>query len=293
MWFSLMRDGDFLGNGNELKTEYETSCGSEKGGCNCPSARCVGGPRVSVVMPTYNSAAYVCDAIDSVVGQDFCDWELLVVDDASVDGTPELIRARYARDDRVVLHAQAANKGAAVARNVAIEAAKGRFIAFLDSDDLWRSNKLAVQVPLLESSDACLIFSAYDVFTGGARQMQRTVAAPKRLVYRDLLWGDPIGCLTAMYDTEKTGKVLMPNIRMRQDWGLWLRLLRGGQCGIGVQQSLAMLRLHQHSLSANKLRAVRFNYRLLRTEGQLNPVRAALGVCGHVAAAVGRRVRIF
>jgi hypothetical protein len=101
-------------------------------------------------------------------------------------------------------------------------------IAFLDSDDLWRSNKLSVQIPLLESSEACLIFSAYDVFRGGGRQLGRTVAAPERLVYRDLLGGDPIGCLTAIYDTKKTGKVLMPDIRMRQDWGLWLRLLRGG-----------------------------------------------------------------
>lgn len=251
-----------------------------------------GRPSVSIVMPTYNSAAYVCDSIDSVIGQDFCDWELLVVDDASVDGTPDLVRERYAHDGRVVLHALAANKGAAFARNVAIEAAKGRFIAFLDSDDLWRSNKLAVQIPLLESSDACLVFSAYDVFTGSGRQLGRTVAAPERLVYRDLLWGDPIGCLTAMYDTEKTGKVLMPDIRMRQDWGLWLRLLRGGRLGIGVQQSLAMLRLHPHSLSANKWRAVRFNYHLLRTEARLSPPRAALGVCSHIAKALGRRASL-
>lgn len=271
----------------------EISCPLEKAGWIGQSLCSVGRPSVSIVMPTYNSAAFVCDSIDSVVGQDFCDWELLVVDDASVDGTPDLVRQRYSHDDRVILNALTTNKGAAVARNVAIEAARGRFIAFLDSDDLWRPNKLAVQVPLLESSDACLIFSAYDVFTGSGRQVGRTVAAPARLVYRDLLWGDPIGCLTAIYDTKKTGKVLMPDIRMRQDWGLWLRLLRRGGVGMGVQQSLAMLRLHPHSLSANKLRAVRFNYQLLRTEGQLGRVRAALGVGGHVAAAVRRKVRTF
>lgn len=250
-----------------------------------------GGPAVSVVMPTYNSAAYVCDSIDSVIGQDFPDWELLIVDDASADGTPELVRERYAHDDRVIVHALASNRGAAVARNTAIEAARGRFIAFLDSDDLWRPNKLAVQVPLLESSEACLAFSEYDVFKGPGRQVVRTVSAPKRLVYRDLLWGDPIGCLTAIYDTEKTGKVLMPDIRMRQDWGLWMRLLRGGRWGLGVQQSLAMLRLHEKSLSANKLRATCFNYMLLRTEGQLGPARAALGVGTHLLGAVGRRLR--
>jgi glycosyltransferase involved in cell wall biosynthesis len=242
-------------------------------------------------MPTFNSAAYVTDSIDSVIAQSFQDWELLIVDDASADGTPELVRERYAHDGRVSVHSHRTNQGAAVARNTAIEAARGRFIAFLDSDDLWRPNKLAVQVPLLESTDACLVYSEYDVFKTPGREVVRTVAAPERLVYRDLLWGDPIGCLTAIYDTEKTGKVLMPDIRMRQDWGLWMRLLRGGRWGLGVQQSLAMLRLHEKSLSANKLRATYFNYKLLRTEGQLGPARAALGVGTHLLGAVGRRLR--
>lgn len=247
---------------------------------------------VSIVMPSFNSSAYIGSAIESVIAQSFQDWELLIVDDASADGTADWVRERYSHDERILVHALATNRGAAVARNVAIKAAKGRFIAFLDSDDLWLPNKLAVQVPVLETTDACLVYSNYDVFKETNRDVIRTVKVPKRLVYRDLLWGNPIGCLTAMYDTKKTGKVLMPDIRMRQDWSLWLRLLRDHRRGIGIQQSLAMLRLHDKSLSANKLRATYFNYKLLRTEGGLNPARAAFAVGTHFLGALGRRIRI-
>lgn len=246
-------------------------------------------PVVSIVMPSFNSSAFIADAIESVISQSFSDWELLVVDDASKDGTADLVKERFFCEPRVVVHQLGSNQGAAYARNVAIEAARGRFIAFLDSDDFWHSNKLAVQIPLLESCDACFAFSGYNLLVGEDFTRTRPVPVPERLVYRDLLRSQPVGCLTAVYDTQKTGKVYMPDIRMRQDWGLWLRLLRPGGWALGVQQNLATLRLHQGSLSSNKLRATFFNYKLLRGEGQLGPLRAAWGVGAHALGAVFRR----
>lgn len=247
-------------------------------------------PKVSVVMPTFNSASYVCESINSILAQSYGDWEAIVVDDGSRDGTPDLIKRRYEHEDRVIVHALQINQGAAAARNIGIEAARGRFIAFLDSDDLWRPNKLAIQVPLLEETDACLIYSQYDVIRGPCPTVIRTVLAPELLTYDDLLKGDPIGCLTAIFDTDKTGKVYMPNIRMRQDWGLWMRLLRNGGYGFGVQQTLATLRIHSQSLSANKLRAMYYNYLLLRTEGQLGSIGALWGAGTHAFGAIARRV---
>jgi teichuronic acid biosynthesis glycosyltransferase TuaG len=251
---------------------------------------------VSIVMPTYNSEKFVREAIDSVRAQTFDDWELIIVDDASIDETLKIIQSTYAKDPRVKILTQDFNQGAAIARNKAIAEARGRFIAFLDSDDLWRPQKLEIQVSLLMESDACMAFSKYDIFTSDSHSSEsltpalRTVYVPARLEYKDLLAGSPVGCLTAIYDTKKTGKVFMPEIRMRQDWGLWLRLLRGDRFGIGVQQSLAALRLHPSSLSANKIRATYFNYKLLRTEAQLGPLRAAYGVGSHALTALKRRI---
>lgn len=246
-------------------------------------------PVVSIVMPSFNSSAFIAEAIDSVIAQSFSDWELLLVDDASKDGTADLVRDRYGHEPRICVHALSVNRGAAAARNIAIEAARGRFIAFLDSDDIWRPTKLEVQIPSLASSDALLAFSQYDIWSGRPGAASRTTSVPDKLIYKDLLRGQPIGCLTAVYDTEKTGKVYMPDIRMRQDWGLWLRLLRAGGWANGIQQNLAILRLHDGSLSANKLRATYFNYKLLREEGQLGALAAAWGAGSHACEAILRR----
>jgi hypothetical protein len=248
-------------------------------------------PEVSVVMPTFNSSAYVCQAVDSVIGQSFTDWELLIVDDASVDGTPELVRQRYAHEPRVKLTVLQANSGAAVARNTAIAVARGRFIAFLDSDDLWHKDKLQLQLPVFEETGACMVFSAYQVVRNTDPRVVRSIPAPPLVRYGDFLTGDPVGCLTAIYDTQKTGRIFMPEIRMRQDWGLWLRLLRDGGFAVGMQQPLATLRLHGKSLSANKFRAMYFNYMLLRSEAGLPAMHAFTGALRHAFRALSRRLR--
>lgn len=240
-------------------------------------------------MPSYNSAPCIAQAIDSVLNQHFSDWELLIVDDASDDGTPELVRSRYLHDPRISIHVLSHNQGAAVARNTAIEKARGRFIAFLDSDDYWFPEKLTCQVRALETSDACLVFSQYKIMQNDDETSAMIASAPPNLYYPDLLRGNPIGCLTAIYDTEKTGKVFMPLVRRRQDWGLWLRLLRGGQRALGLQQPLAVLRIRKGSLSANKIRSTIANYRLLRTEGQLDPASAIWGATIHALSAINRR----
>lgn len=248
-------------------------------------------PLISTVMPTYNSKMYVSQAIESVISQSFIDWELIIVDDGSTDSTLEFLEMRYSNEKRIKLIPLSENSGAAVARNVAIEIANGRFIAFLDSDDLWSPNKLSIQLNTFKDTNAYLVFSKYHVIRGEEPRILRTIPAPSRIVYNDLLFGDPIGCLTAIYDTEKTGKVYMPEIKMRQDWGLWMRILRfGNSYGYGIQKPLATLRLHSRSLTANKLEAMYYNYILLRTEGGLKPAKAMSGTLMHAISALSRRL---
>jgi len=249
-------------------------------------------PIVSIIMPTFNSKDFVCQAVDSVINQSFKDWELLIIDDASSDGTAELVNQCYAEERRVILRKLSSNMGAAAARNIGIKAAKGRFIAFLDSDDFWYKNKLSIQMETFSKTDACLIYSSYQA-TRENDGFTQLVTAPEHIVYKDLLLGNPVGCLTAVFDTKKTGKVYMPEIRMRQDWGLWMRLLRNGGHGRGIQQPLATLRIHKRSLSANKPLAMYYNYQLLRTEGGLTPSRALWGVFRHAYAVIRRKTSIF
>jgi len=245
---------------------------------------------VTVVMPAYNSAQFIADSIQSVRDQSFHAWELIVVDDGSSDNTRTVV-ARQGRDEpRLRLVELSSNRGAAVARNHAIALARGRFIAFLDSDDTWRPDKLAKQVRMLSEHDAVLVFSDYYVAYGKEKRPHRVVRSPSTLTYSNLLMGDPVGCLTVMYDTKKTGRVFMPELKMRQDWGLWLCLLEAGGHGTGIPEPLATLRVHEGSLSSNKAKAVYYNYRVLRTVGRLGHIRAVVGTAAHLLGALGRRM---
>lgn len=244
---------------------------------------------ISIIMPTFNSKNFVCQAINSVINQTFQDWDLIIVDDASSDGTADLIRDRYSEEKRITLIALASNQGAAVARNTGIEAAEGRFIAFLDSDDHWEKDKLSIQLDAFKNTDACLVYSHYHLAEENGRAIGM-VKAPENITYNDLLLGNPVGCLTAIFDTAKTGKIYMPEIRMRQDWGLWMRLLRDGGHGYGIQQPLATLRIHKKSLSANKALAMYYNYQLLRTEGRASPAQALWGVFRHTFSVIHRKL---
>lgn len=240
-------------------------------------------------MPTYNAAPYIIEAVESVLNQTFTDWELLIVDDCSTDDSVQLIEERYDGEQRVSLISLEQNQGAGIARNIAIDRAKGRYIAFLDSDDFWEAGKLQRQLRAFEETKARMVFSHYYVLNPGGLKPKQLVKAPEFLKFDDLLWGNPVGCLTAIYDTEKTGKIYMPELRMRQDWGCWLRLLKNGGHGHGVQEPLATLRLRKNSLSANKIRACYYNYLLLRSEAELSSWQAMRHSAVHGWAAVKRR----
>jgi len=244
---------------------------------------------ISIIMPTFNSKNFVCQAINSVINQTFQDWNLIIVDDASSDGTAELIHNHYSEEKRITLVRLLTNQGAAAARNIGIKAAESRFIAFLDSDDYWEKEKLSAQLDAFSKTDACLIYSHYYAASDDGHPLG-IIRSPEHITYNDLLLGNPVGCLTAIFDTAKTGKVYMPEIRMRQDWGLWMRLLQHGGHGYGVQQPLATLRIHKQSLSANKLLAMYYNYLLLRTEGGLSTTQALWGVFRHALSVIRRKL---
>jgi len=238
---------------------------------------------VSVVMPVHDAETTLAASIASVRGQTHTDWRLVLVDDASSDGSRGIAEAAVANDGRIELVHLPEQGGAAVARNTAIERAEGRFIAFCDADDLWLPTKLERQLAFGEATGSPLTFTSYTKVHGNAEVDaatwgggDRVVRARDTVTYRDLRLQNYIGCSTAMYDTEVFGKRLMPLIERRQDYGLWLDLLRDGAVARGLDEVLVLYREGgRSSLSSNKLKAATYNWRIYReVEGWSLPVSA-------------------
>ena len=218
------------------------------------------------------------------------DWELLLVDDDSTDGSREIARALSADDPRIRVLTRTANGGAAAARNDAIRAARGRLIAFLDADDRWYPEKLARQTAFMADGGHALVFSAYRRVDADGRPLG-VVRPPLRVSRHELLRGNVIGCLTAVYDTAIFGKAEMPDVRCRQDYGLWLALLRQVPYAHALPEVLADYRVAPASLSGGKLGAARATWRLYRDVEGLGRARAAFYLGHNLARAALKRSR--
>lgn len=219
---------------------------------------------VSIITPSYKSERFISQTIDSVLSQTYQNWEMIIVDDVSPDDSNIIIEEYCKKDNRIKLIKLEKNSGPAVARNRAIEEAKGRYIAFLDADDLWKPNKLEMQIKFMEEKDCALSYSTYETMSEEGVLQNKYINPPLRISYKDLLKSNYIGCLTAMYDTQKVGKVYMPLIKKRQDYGLWLKILRKTDFAHGIDESLAAYRIMSNSVSSNKFKLLKFNYKLFR-----------------------------
>nr|WP_231367517.1 glycosyltransferase family 2 protein [Thioalkalivibrio sp. AKL6] len=229
--------------------------------------------RISVVTPLYNAADRVEEGVRSVQAQSLLDWELLVVDDASTDDSVARVEALAADDTRIRVLRLERNAGPAVARNAGIREARGRYIAFLDSDDAWAPEKLARQVALMERG-AVFSFTAMERFDEQGNRLA-VAGVPERVGYEELLKTNYIGCSTAMYDTRFFGKVEMPLIDRRQDYGLWLRLLKRVEFAYGLNEPLVRYTVRSGSVSSNKLTTAGYTWRVYRELEGLSRVRSA------------------
>jgi teichuronic acid biosynthesis glycosyltransferase TuaG len=221
-------------------------------------------PLVTVVTAVHNSDPFLNKTIQSVTNQGFTNWEMVLVDDCSNDRSVEIIERAMETDARLKLIRLTKNSGAAVARNTAIEAANGRYMAFLDSDDLWKPEKLALQIQFMQSQDAALTYTYYERMSEAGVPLNQTVICPLKINYQQLLKSNVIGCLTAIYDSGKLGKVYMPLIRKRQDFGLWLSILKREKSAYCLPESLALYRVRTSSISSNKVDLIKYNWQLYR-----------------------------
>lgn len=227
-------------------------------------------PLVSIIMPVYNSERFLEDAIRSVINQIYLNWELWLIDDNSSDNSKQIISNFTAIDKRIKSILLTVNSGAAIARNTAITRSEGKYIAFLDADDIWLPEKLLNQINFMEMNERSFTFTSYAIMDENGKDLKRTIAAPETVRYKQLLKNNTLGCLTAVYNSEKLGKMLMPEIRKRQDYGLWLNILKKGVIGYGLQETLAMYRTGDTSLSNKKMNVLKYNWILLRKHQHLS-----------------------
>ncbi|MBS9782785.1 MAG: glycosyltransferase family 2 protein [Arcobacter sp.] len=229
---------------------------------------------VSIITPSYNSERFISQTIESVLTQTYRDWEMLIVDDVSPDKSNDIIEKYIQKDSRIKLIKLEKNSGPAVARNRAIKEAKGRYIAFLDADDLWKPKKLEKQLNFMKERDCALVYCSYETMSEEGVLLDRFIKPPLKISYKDLLKSNYIGCLTAIYDTKKIGKVFMPIINKRQDYGLWLKILRKIDFAYGMGESLAIYRIMSKSVSSNKFKLLKYHYILFTKFENMNFMKA-------------------
>ncbi|WP_029267449.1 glycosyltransferase family 2 protein [Virgibacillus alimentarius] len=247
------------------------------------------GPLISVITPAYNSQQFIHETIESVQNQTYTNWEMIIVDDCSTDKTTEIVASYQKEDARITLIKLKENAGSGVARNTAIEAAKGRFIAFLDSDDVWLETKLEKQLDFMLEKDIAFSFTEYVRMLEDGTEVNSVIKAPETIDYVGLMKHCVIGCLTVMLDTKKTGKVKMIHIRSRQDYVLWLTLTKNGFTAYGLPEVLSKYRLVQNSISSNKLKMVKQNWRVYRTVEEQSAIKSAWYILNYAFHYIKRR----
>ena len=223
---------------------------------------------VSIVMPMYNGQDFVSEAIDSVLRQSYECWELIIVDDKSIDDSYELVKAFIKNEPRIKLHQMQKKSGVTEARNYAISLALGGYIAFLDSDDLWLSEKLYVQIEFMKKNDLVLTYASYDTIDENLNYINTRTCLPY-IIYHDMLKSNRIGHLTGIYDVNYFGKVYFEEVG-HEDYVMWLKLLKQIPFTLGLKESLAQYRIVPGSLSSDKYKALQWQWHIYRKIEKLN-----------------------
>ncbi|MBD0823370.1 glycosyltransferase family 2 protein [Aestuariibaculum marinum] len=230
---------------------------------------------VSIITPSYNSAKYITETIESVQKQTYQNWEWIIVDDSSLDHTVDIIKEYIAEDSRIKLIELETNSGPAVARNNGIEQIKGQYMTFLDADDIWFPDFLENSIKTIHSTKIPFVFSSYKRSDEDLNFIYSDFIVPEKVTYTDILKSNSISCLTAFLDISILGKKYMPEIKKRQDMGLWLQYLKDIPYACGIQEPKAIYRIRKHSLSRNKKGLIKYQWEFYREVENLSVLSSA------------------
>ena len=227
-------------------------------------------PLVSIITPSYNSAKYIAETIQSVQNQSYDNWEMIIVDDCSLDNSEEVIIEIQKTDSRIHFFKLNQNSGSGIARNKGIEKASGDYMTFIDSDDIWFPKFIQNSIEAIQTSKAPFVFSSYRRSNEDLEFVYSDFIVPQKVTYTDILKSNSISCLTAFLDIKTLGKKFMPKIRKRQDMGLWLQYLKEIPFAYGIQEPQAIYRIRENSLSRNKSNLLKYQWEFYRDVEKLH-----------------------
>ena len=230
---------------------------------------------VSIITPSYNSAKFIAETIQSVQNQTHQNWEMIIVDDASSDETENIVLSIVQNDSRIQFHKLSQNSGPAVARNTAIEKASGDFMTFIDADDIWFPNFIENNIKTIQETAIPFVFSSYKRSNEQLEFVYSDFIVPHKVSYSDILKSNSISCLTAFVDIKKLGKKYMPLIRKRQDMGLWINYLKVIPFAYGIQETQAIYRIRENSLSRKKSDLIKYQWQFYTEVEKLNIFQSA------------------
>lgn len=249
---------------------------------------------ISIITPVYKCEKLISSTLECVLNQTYKNWEIILVDDCSPDNSAKVIKEFVEKDNRIKYYKLDKNSGAAIARNKALSESRGRFIAYLDSDDLWKPDKLEKQVNYMLENKYAFTCTDYEKIDEDGKSLNKVVRIPKRVNYSLFLRNTIIQTVGVMVDTSITGKeiLVMPNIRRRQDAATWCQLLKNGFDCYEVPENLSYYRVVKNSLSSNKFKAIKGTWNLYRDIEKLSFFKSCICFVGYAFNAIRKRIYI-
>lgn len=237
---------------------------------------------VSIITPTWNCAKYIEETIRSVLAQTYFHWELIIYDDCSTDDTAAVVRPFVEADSRIKYFCNGQNSGAAVTRNNALREARGKWIAFLDSDDLWLPQKLERQIRFMVDNQYAFTYHKYVEINEASEETGVLVSGKKVVSKLDMFACCWPGCLSVMYDAGKIGLIQINDVKKNNDTAIWLKIIRKSRCYL-LDENLGMYRRRRGSITPQNIRMkIKWHYTLFREAEQLNPAMSAFWMCMNI-----------
>ncbi|HUH51703.1 MAG TPA: glycosyltransferase family 2 protein [Flavobacterium sp.] len=230
---------------------------------------------VSIITPTYNSEKFIRETIKSVQNQSYSNWQMIIVDDCSTDTTVGIIEEIQKIDSRICLIKSQKNAGPAISRNKGIERVTGKYMTFLDADDIWFADFIQNSIDTIQKQGVHFVFSSYRRADEELNFVYTDFIVPQKVTYTDILKSNSISCLTAFIDIETLGKKFMPEVYKRQDMGLWLKYLKEIPYAYGIQEPMAVYRIRENSLSRNKSNLIKYQWQFYRKVEELSVIESA------------------
>lgn len=245
---------------------------------------------ISIILPTYNSETFISETIFSVINQTYQNWELIIIDDCSTDNSILIVDSFLKNEKRIKFFKNKTNSGAAISRNIGLENSSGRFVSFIDSDDVWELNKLEIQIKFMIVNNYPISFTEYSLIDEKGIALNKTMKVVKEIDYYGYLKNTIIGMSTSMIDMTKTEKFEFKNIRTRHDTYLWITLLKRGLIAQGLNKTLVNYRVRKDSISANKYKAARQVWKLYYNFEKLGLLKSTYYFSYYIYNAIKKRI---